>query len=71
MSLQATAQALGDHSHRLEREISALTERADSVRDGLVTTDRALAELARAHPLVTLAGATLAGFLVGRLVSRL
>ncbi len=67
---QMTTDASRDSGEPLDQALATLTRGADTTRDALARTDRGLRDAARAHPLLTLAGATLAGFLLGRLISR-
>jgi ElaB/YqjD/DUF883 family membrane-anchored ribosome-binding protein len=64
------AHALASLEEPLERAVAALEPGATAIRDELVRADRTLKQLARTHPLATLAGAALAGYLLGRLISR-
>ncbi len=70
MNRPVTGNAPGNSGEPFDRAVAAIAPRALAAREGAVRTDRALKELAREHPLLTLGSATLLGFLLGRLISR-
>ncbi|RMG19575.1 MAG: hypothetical protein D6729_04830 [Deltaproteobacteria bacterium] len=49
---------------------ASLEVRLASLREGLAEADRRTRDFVREHPLLSLAGAVAAGYLVGRLFSR-
>ncbi len=70
MNSPVNGEVPGHSGERLDRAVASLAPALLAARDGIVRNDRALKELAREHPLLALGGATLIGFLLGRLISR-
>jgi hypothetical protein len=66
--LEEAASAASETAREVADYVARTTER---VRDEIGTTERRLREVVEAYPLTTFFGAVLAGWLIGRIASRL